>query len=240
MMLRVQLGSGLRSLDGRQPRGPLRRQSPDWPGSVSAEVSMISTRVALLVVCGVLLAAGCSSAPPSASESAAPASTRAATQHVVAGPIGLDAPATWHVRPGLLNPSGNVTFAYLSPPELPSECQDTGQGGVCHPWPVVQLVPGGLVVAVRQNGMPGSQAPGGGAPIMVGGRPARRIRGPADEGCRAIGGSVSIEIVLPATGDRTGWSALDACLAGPDVSVAEAAFANVVASVDLAGAAASP
>ena len=160
---------------------------------------------------------------------------------MIAGPVGLDVPASWHVRPGLLNPSGNVTFVYIGPLEIPGECQDTGQqGGVCHPWPVVQLVPGGIVVAVRQNGMPGSQPPAGGEPITVGGRPARRNRGSADEGCRAIGGSELIDIVLPAVADTTGWIALDACLAGPDAAAADAAFAAIVASVTIAGGGASP
>ena len=143
-------------------------------------------------------------------------------------------------RRGLLNPSGNVTFVYLGPLGIPGECQDTAQGGGCHPWPVVKLVPGGIVVAVRQNGMPGSQPPAGGEPITVGGRPARRNRGSADEGCRAIGGSELIDIVLPAVADTTGWIALDACLAGPDAAAADAAFAAIVASVTIAGGGASP
>jgi hypothetical protein len=140
----------------------------------------------------------------------------------------------------LLNPSGNVTFAYLSPLELPSECQETAQGGVCHPWPVVALVPGGIVVAVRQGGMPGSAAPGGGHPITVGGLPARRIVGSANEGCQAIGGTESITVVLPAVPGTTGWIALDACLAGPNTDAADAAFAAIVASVTIAGDGASP
>lgn len=201
---------------------------------------MTSPRVAAFAICGILLAAGCSCGPLATPGFATPTKTPSETQHVVAGPVGLDAPASWHVRPGLLNPSGNVTFVYLGPLEMPSECQDTAQGGVCHSWPVVQLAPGGIVVAVRQNGMPGSQPPAGGEPITVGGRPARRIGGSADEGCRAIGGSELIDIVLPAAADTTGWIALDACLAGPDAAAADAAFAAIVASVAIAGGGASP
>lgn len=195
---------------------------------------MTRTRIAALVVCGGLLVAGCSSAPLAPPVSARPTKTPSESQHVVAGPVSLDAPTSWHVRPGLLNPSGNVTSMYLSPLALPSECQDTAQGDVCHPWPVMQLVPGRLVVAVRENGMPNSRPPTGGKPITVGGRPARRISGSADEGCRAIGGSRSVEIVLPSVGETTGWIALDACLAGPDVAAADATFAAIVASVAIA------
>jgi hypothetical protein len=82
--------------------------------------------------------------------------------------------------------------------------------------------------------MPNSRPPTGGKPITVGGRPARRISGSADEGCRAIGGSRSVEIVLPSVGETTGWIALDACLAGPDVAAADATFAAIVASVAIA------
>lgn len=193
-------------------------------------VSVVNIRLAFVVVGGVLLAAACSSAPQGAPESATP-KEQAATQHVVAGPVGLDVPASWHVRPGMLNPGGDVTFVYLSPIDVPSECQNTSQGGACLSWPVVQLPPGGIVVAVRQHGRPGSQPPAGGEPITVGGQPARRIRGLADEACRAIGGTESIDVVVPSITGSTGWIGLDGCLAGPDVATAEAAFAAMVTSV---------
>ena len=138
---------------------------------------MINIRLSFALACGVLFAAACSAAASSTHESATPTMERAATQHVVAGPVGLDVPASWHVRPGLPNPSGNVAFVYLSPYEVPSECQDTSQGGVCHAWPLVQLPLGGIVVAVRLHGMPGSRPPTDGEPIAVGGRRADRIRG---------------------------------------------------------------
>jgi hypothetical protein len=159
---------------------------------------------------------------------------------VIAGPIGLDAPASWHVRAGSLNPSGNVTFAYLSPVEIPSECQDSGQGGVCQPWPIVQLTPGGIVVAVRLHGLPGSRPPAGGDPMTVAGLAARRLTGPADAGCRAIGGSDLTEIVLPAVPGTNGWVSLDACLAGGDGEAADAAFSTIVGSATIAGSAPSP
>ena len=129
---------------------------------------MINIRLSFALACGVLFAAACSAAASSTHESATPTMERAATQHVVAGPVGLDVPASWHVRPGLPNPSGNVAFVYLSPYEVPSECQDTSQGGVCHAWPLVQLPLGGIVVAVRLHGMPGSRPPADGEPMRSG------------------------------------------------------------------------
>ena len=159
---------------------------------------------------------------------------------MVAGPIGFDVPADWHVRPGLPNPSGNVSFSYASPVDLPSDCVDTSQGGVCYPWPILTLGPGGMVVAVRLGGMPGSQAPSGGQPITVAGLSARRISGSPDEGCQAIGGTGSIKVVLPDVPGTMGWLALDACLGGPDTAAAETAFAAIVASVTIAGHGAPP
>ena len=84
--------------------------------------------------------------------------TPSGMQHVEAGPVGLEAPANWSLRVSLPNPSGNVTYAFLSHATVPSECRETGQGGACHPWPIVKLAPGEIVVAVRQHGMPGSDA----------------------------------------------------------------------------------
>ncbi len=201
---------------------------------------MTRTRVAALLGLGSLLAAGCLSASPVQPESSRQNMTSSDTRPITAGPVRLAAPAGWHVQPGSLNPSGNVTLAYLSPLELPSECQVTAQGGVCHAWPALTLGAGAIVVAVRQHGMPGAQAPAGGDLVTVGGLPARRISGSADEECRAIGGTESIAVVLPAVPETTGWIALDACIAGPGAGSAAAAFAAIVASVMVAGAGASP
>ena len=201
---------------------------------------MTSKHVIVIVACGILLAAGCGSAPPPAPGSATPATTASETQHVIAGPVALDAPASWHVRSGTPNPSGDVTLAFLGPGELPDNCQASGQGGVCLPWPVIQLVPGGMVVAVRGHGMPGSEPPAGGDPIMVGGLSARRISGSADEACRAIGGSELIAIVVPEVAGTTGWMGIDACLAGGDVAAAKAAFTAIADSVTMVADAALP
>lgn len=209
-------------------------------------------RIGVAIGLAVLFAAGCASAPSDSSAPATPATSAtagasasaaasaSATERVVAGPVGLDLPTGWHVRPASLNPSGNVTLAFLGPAELASECEEAGEGGVCHPWPVTRLAPGGIVVAVRLHGMPGSRPPPGGDPVLVGGLQARSISGRADDACQAIGGSKLIDVVLPAVPGTTGWIALDACLAGDEVAAAEAAFAAILASVTIEGAAASP
>jgi hypothetical protein len=153
---------------------------------------------------------------------------------VVAGPLGLDVPSSWHVRMESPNPSGNVAFAFLSPAELPSDCEATGAGGVCHPWPITELGRGGVVVAVRLHGMPGSRPPTGGDPMTLAGLPARRISGPADSACRSIGGSALTQIVLPAVPNATGWISLDACFEEPNPAPAEAVFDVILESVVVA------
>jgi hypothetical protein len=128
-----------------------------------------------------------------------------------------------------LFPSGNGTFDFLGPSALPGQCEPIGQGVTeCHPWPIMRLEPGSIVVAVRTYGMPGSKPPTGGKRITVSGQPARWIHGTAGETCRAIGGSVEDQIVIA---ERTGggaWLSLDGCLAGPDSTTAESTFSALV------------
>ena len=71
---------------------------------------MTSNRLAVGIVGCALLAAACAQVPLAESASGAPATPASETQHAVAGPVGLDAPARRHVRPELPSPSGNVTF----------------------------------------------------------------------------------------------------------------------------------
>jgi len=178
----------------------------------------------------------------SAASAAAPAG---ATQHVDAGLLALEGPAGWHVRRGLPNPGGNFAFAYVSPAPIPSDCRETSGGGVCQSWPFFRLDPGGIVVAVRLYGRPGSRSPVGGNPITVAGLPDRRISGSADAACRGIGGSQSIDVELPSVPDTSGWSSIDACVAGGDsmgvdLVAADNAFDAIVASATLAGPDTSP
>jgi hypothetical protein len=157
-----------------------------------------------------------------------------ATQHIAADVLELDVPASWHVERAGWFPSGNWAFDFFGPSALPGQCEAIGQGTTeCHPWPIMRLEPGSIVVAVRMYGMPGSKAPTGGRRITVSGQPARWIVGPAGETCREIGGSVSDTIVIPS--DRGGaiWLSLDGCLAGPDTAKAESTFSALVRSLSV-------
>lgn len=188
----------------------------------------------IFLAAGALLA-GCSSgaAGPSGSMRAtasAAASGGASARHVTAGPLSLDLPAGWHSRPGSLNPSGNVALLFAAPVDLPSDCEETAQGGTCHPWPVMQLGADGIVVAVRLYGLPGTTPPAGGSSITVAGVAAREITGPADTACRAIGGTELIEVILPTIQGASGYLSIDGCLAGSDAA-ALGTFASIIAGV---------
>lgn len=171
-----------------------------------------------------------------ASSAASPsglASAPSSSGRVEVGPLAVQLPATWDGQPwswslrrGSINPSGNVPLAFISPQALPTDCEETPQGGVCHPWPIMTLDPGGMVVAIRQNGMPGSHPPADGQPTSVGGRSARTSTGPADTPCATIGGTESIALAIPATAAMAPWFGIDACLAGPDTASAEMTFSE--------------
>lgn len=148
----------------------------------------------------------------------------------MAGPIGLMLPAGWNSRTTLPNPSGNWTLLFAGPGALPSECQGDANGNTaCSSWPLVQLAPDGLIVAVRSYGNPLSKPPVGGAPITVSGIAARRISGAADGSCRAIDGTQMVEVWLPALVGQNAWYSIDACMSGTDGTAANA-FAAILAS----------
>jgi hypothetical protein len=177
-------------------------------------------------------------APAASKATAAPSETlrvapEPAIAHFVDDPIAFSYPGAWHSRTGTAVPSGNVTIIFVGPQVLPSDCVDLSNGGACYGWPVMTLAHGGIVVAWRRNGMPGSRPPTGGDPITVSGRPARISRGPADAGCAAIGGDESIDVVVVPTPPGSPWIGIDACLSGPDHRVRESEFAAILANATI-------
>jgi hypothetical protein len=214
--------------------------------SIAAAVKEKTFRPMAAILCWVALVAGCVSnpLPPSPTPGAPGSATLAPTtiptttvppstsalQLALAGPLAMHIPSSWHQRPGSLNPSGDEPLLYLGPMELPSDCTVTAQGGTCAPWPMLNLGPGGMVVAVRLYGRPGSVPPSGGEAITVGGISARRIAEPADAQCQAIGGSQLIQIVLPSVPGTNGWVSVDACLAGGDAAATEV-FNTIISSI---------
>jgi hypothetical protein len=197
-----------------------------------------------LLVATIALIGGCapaSSPAPSAPPTPVPgtpapassASAEAAPQHVVAGSLGLEIPDGWHQRSGSLNPGGNEPFLFAGPEDLQSDCQTTAQGMTCGSWPIMRLLPDGIVIAVRFYGQPGFAAPAGGDPLSVAGLAARRISGPADGACRGIGGTDLVEVWLPPFAGANGIYSIDACTSGQGAGAAE--FAAILASVSFRG-----
>jgi hypothetical protein len=212
---------------------------------------MLAARCVSLLVGVALVGAGCSGAGASAvgtpavgtpavgtsaEATAGGGPAPAMTQPVDAGPLMLDVPADWHVRPSFPNPSGDFAYAFLSTAELPSNCLETASGGVCHAWPAAPPDPAWIEVAVRLHGNPVSRPPAGGDPITVAGLPARRTSGPADQECLAIGGSRSIVVALEAAPDASGWLSIDACIAGDDAAAVDT-FDAIVATATVGAAA---
>jgi len=212
---------------------------------------MSRLRLAITLGVAVLLVARCTA--PGASPSSAPASSEAASNEstgptdlsgtsgvadqvarhlsIAAGTATFDIPASWHTRQGTINPGGNWTVVFMSPQVLPGECTQGAQEGVCYSWPVTRLVPGGTVIAWRMYGRPGSLPPADGEPIAVGGRPARIAYRAAEPGCAAIGGDVSVAVVMAARPGESAWTGIDACQAGPDHRAADATFRQLLAGV---------
>jgi hypothetical protein len=208
----------------------------------------------IMAVVGALLAGACGAAagaPSGVSQSESPAaavspspeavaptpavieSSLPTTQRFEGFGISFAYPSGWYARQGTIVPSGDETIAFVSPAALPSDCVENAQGGVCYGWPVTTLQPGGIVVAWRAHGMPRSKPPKGGDPTMVDGQSARISRGPAGQGCKAIGGDESISVAVPPAAGEMGWLGIEACLAGPDHSAGETAFAAMLASAKL-------
>jgi hypothetical protein len=177
---------------------------------------------------------------PTAGVTLVPTPGGSATRGVEAGPIVLAIPAAWNERSAAPNPSGNFTFAFLGPEVLPSECTTTPQGGMCGPWPNLVLPENGLVVRIRGYFNPAWQPPSEGERVDIDSHPAFLVKGPADEGCAAVGGAESISIVFDRIGGQSGWTSLDACLAGPDVATAEAAFFAILPAPPKASVAPTP
>jgi hypothetical protein len=184
------------------------------------------------LVVAVALIAGCGPAPSAAPTASTPAeqiASDATSQHVLAGPLGLEIPAGWQQHPGSLNPGGNEPFLFAGPEDLPSDCQSTAQGTTCGSWPIMQLLPDGIVIAVRFYGQPRFVPPTGGDPISVAGLAARRISGAADGACRRIAGTDLVEVWLPPFAGANGIYSIDACTSGQGAGAAE--FAAILASV---------
>jgi hypothetical protein len=117
---------------------------------------------------------------------------------------------------------------YLSTQPGHNPCRQSGSATTCG-WPVDRLRPNSVLVAWENKGWPGwtlTSQPG--TSLRVGGRPARQqvVRPGA---CGAIGAdeTVTVEVARPVS---SSWTAVTACLRGPNLAAQEKEVARVLAS----------
>jgi hypothetical protein len=118
---------------------------------------------------------------------------------------------------------------YLSVQPTRNPCAGTKSELQCG-WPVSKLRPGGVLVVWENRGFPGwSLASAPGRPTHVGGRSARRqVSRPG--ACAAIGADETVQVAIERPGMSGNWTAVTACLRGPDVAVNEQRLAALLAS----------
>jgi hypothetical protein len=115
-------------------------------------------------------------------------------------------------------------MVYLSTQPTHDPCRTTSSAGggkttACS-WPVGRLAPGGVGVLVENRGGPGvTLASFAGQPMRIGGRSAR-VSTQKPGTCRALGAdaTVSVTIARPLSSN---WTALQACLRGPNLAARE-------------------
>jgi hypothetical protein len=133
-------------------------------------------------------------------------------------PYAFQATVTPHVDPLL----------YLSTQPAHNPCKKQGSGSVCG-WPVDELRPGGVLVVWENRRFPGwslDSAPG--VRLRVGGRPARRASTRPGE-CSAIGADETIVVAVERP-VRDSWTAVTACVRGPNLAASERRLAALLAS----------
>lgn len=118
---------------------------------------------------------------------------------------------------------------YLSVQPTRNPCASTGSALRCG-WPVAKLRRGGVLVVWENRGFPGwslGSAPG--APTRVGGRDARRLVS-RPGACAAIGADETVQVAIERPGITGNWTAVTACLRGPNLAANEQQLDAVLAS----------
>ena len=137
-------------------------------------------------------------------------------------------PTTWKAYP--FRWRGELHFQpmlYLSTQPVHDPCETKGLTTTCT-WPVQRLEPAGVLVVWENRGFPGwTLDDAAGKPTSVGGRKAKRLVASGE--CRAIGGTVAIEVAI-ASPVPSNWTQVTACLRGPNLAQNERALNAMLAS----------
>ena len=110
-------------------------------------------------------------------------------------------------------------MVYLSTQSTRNPCRTTGTSTTCG-WPVERLAHGGVVLRWENRGYPGtSVASFPGSPASIGGRSAKlSTQRPGSCGSLGADETISVAIARPMAGN---WTAVDACLRGPNLAEGE-------------------
>jgi hypothetical protein len=138
-------------------------------------------------------------------------------------------PAAW--KPGVFKVTGELHFSpmlYLSSQSLHQPCHTKQLATVCG-WPVDRLEPGGALIVWENRGYPGwSLGAIRGKPLKVGGRDAKQqVMRPGQ--CSAIGADETIAVAIQRP-IPDNWTAVTACLKGPDLAKSERELDALLAS----------
>ena len=136
-------------------------------------------------------------------------------------------PASWQaVREPVWTPS-RMAIATIGPGPIPL----CANWSTCGLWPDMRLPADGVIESVwnRSDG-DRTLAVAPGAPMTIGGQPAKLATGPVDAACAAIGGDELMTASLADTPGAQVGVEFDACLRGPDLATNEALVGGFLAA----------
>jgi hypothetical protein len=175
----------------------------------------------LAVLAALAVTSACAGTGPAGSPSGtSPGSCAGSTCRFEDDVLTFDYPAGWRAATFEVVSSFSTDLVYLSTAPLSDPCDRSASGVDCVRLAATALGTNGVLVTWRSAGFPGwTFDPGKGSNILVGQRRATVVTGPPSDSCQAIGG-VSETVVTIASSVPDNWTEVDACLAGPDPSVA--------------------
>jgi hypothetical protein len=145
--------------------------------------------------------------------------------------LSFDYPAAWRAASFPVVSSFSNDLVYLSTSPLSDPCDRTANSVACVRLAARSLGSNGLLVTWRASGFPNwSFDPNAGQALSVDGRRATLAEFDAAADCRAIGGVRELQAIVPRP-TESNWMEMDACLAGPDPSMATTEIEAMLSTV---------
>ena len=200
-------------------------------------------RRSMVFMVAAMTTAGCTPAPsmvPVVSPSGLPSSASPGAILDEANGISFDRPAGWlRSQPNEHDPINDGPLIYLSTDSLLPACarppeatpNPAGTNGRACDWPLAELAPNGVLVTWLTTRIL-QPLPSDGEGIKVNGVIAR-MKTTRPGGCARIGADETIELLVP-IGQPLSNLAVVACVRGPDLARAEAAFRAMLTSARFA------